>query len=103
MKSIGLAAVEGVALAIYECNGVLRALPDHFLRHRRCDTGGIEEEERFRVEVEHTVLFELITPADEPRTVRVEIGVLDPRLIGKGAGRRMPTAAALDLLNMSSL
>ena len=89
MQSIRHAAVEGVTLGIYECTGILRASPDHLLRHRRCDAGGIEEEKVFRVEIKHAVLLELITAADEwrnPCTVRIEIGVLDPRLIGKSAG-----------------
>src|SRR5580658_1099312 len=89
MQPIRLTAVEGVAFGVYKGCGILRALPDHFLRHRRRDAGGIEEEEGFRVEVEHAVLLELITAADEwrnPRTVRVKTGLLDPSLIGKRAG-----------------
>src|SRR6266403_4170785 len=76
-------------LPLASTNAPAYASPDHFLRHRRCDTGGIEEEKVFRVEIERAVLLELITAADEwrnPCTVRVEIGVLDPRLIGKSAG-----------------
>jgi hypothetical protein len=41
----------------------LRALPNHFLRHRRSDTSSIEEEHGFGVEIDRAaIILELILP-----------------------------------------
>src|SRR5262245_62432356 len=99
MQSIRLPAVKWVASGIYERTGVLRALPDHFLRHRRSDTSGIEEEHIFPIEIEHAVLLEFITAANEwrdPRAVWIKIGVLDSRLISKSAGCGIADRCCLD-------
>src|SRR5262245_47144608 len=99
MQSVGLAAVERVALGIYERTSVLRAFPDHFLRHRGCDAGGVEEEKIFRIEIEYAIFLELIAAADEwryPRAVGINGSVLHPRLIGKSAGCGIAHGGGLD-------
>ena len=71
---------EWLALRIYEGAGVLRALADHFLRHRRPDTGCVEKEKIFRIEVEHAVLLEFQRQrlADDGSLVRFVAAQIEP-------------------------
>src|ERR1700731_1078679 len=89
VNTMCLAAIERVALGVDEGTSILRAFPNHFLRHRRSDTSSIEEERGFGVEIDcAAIILELITTAGErckPRTVRVEIAVVDPSFISKCA------------------
>ena len=63
MYTICLAAIERVALGADEGTSILRAFPNHFLRHRRSDTSSIEEEHGFGVEIDRAaIMFEFILP-----------------------------------------
>src|SRR5262249_50405916 len=80
MQLVVLAAVKSLALGVFASPGVLRALTEHLLFHRRCDAGGKEVVHDIAVKVEDAWLFFKPVASKEgepPCTLRiVEVGLL---------------------------